>query len=140
MDYRKLLIIGGIVVGVVAILALVAIKNRTGEASHATSRPPELVGQPLPAETFEIDFTKRYDLHCVATAGDHVLVLHRCKIIGSTGPGRHTQVPSPYAELYAQVLPSGRWLVLEMPDGRRAYVPPESIRLIEESESAEEKK
>ena len=139
MDYRKLLIIGGIVGGGVVILALVAIKNRTGEAAHPNPRSPELVGQPLPAETFEIDFGKRYDLHCAAV-GDHAVVLHRCKIIGSTGPGRHPQVPSPYAELYAQVLPSGRWLVLEMPDGRRAYVPPESIRLIEESERPEEKK
>jgi hypothetical protein len=99
-----------------------------------------LVGQPLPAETFEIDFGKRYDLHCVSSTGDHAVVMHRCKIIGSTGPGRHPQVPSPYAELYAQMLPSGRWLVLELADGRRAYVPPESVRLIEESETPEEKK
>lgn len=139
MDNRKLIIVGCAVAGVVVVLALVAIKNRSGEASRPTPRPPELVGQPLPADTFEIDFGKRYDLHCAAV-GDHAVVLHSCKIIGSTGPGHHPQIPSPYAELYAQALPSGRWLVLELPDGRRAYVPPESVRLIEESESAGEKK
>ena len=132
MDTRKLILIGCVVVGVVAVLALVAIKNRS-EDTRPAPRPPELVGQPVPATTFEIDFAKRYDLHCAA-AGQESLVLHRCKIIGSTGAGQHPKLPSPYAELYyAQGISSGRWLVLELPDGRRAYVPPESIRLIEES-------
>ena len=135
MDNRKLIIIGCVAAAIVVVLAAIAIRNRS-EQNRPTARPPELIGQPLPATTFEIDFAKRYDLHCAAV-GDHAVVLHRCKIIGSTGPGRHPSVPSPYAELYAQAMGSGRWLVLELPDGRRAYVPPESVRLIEES--AEEK-
>jgi hypothetical protein len=131
MDNRKLVIVGCVVAGGVVVLAAIAIRNRS-EENRPSSRPPELIGQPLPATTFEIDFDKRYDLTCTA-AGDHAVVLHRCKIVGSTGPGRHPSVPSAYAELYAQAMNSGRWLVLELPDGRRAYVPPESVRLIEES-------
>jgi hypothetical protein len=132
MDNRKLIIIGCIVAGVVVILAVVAVRNRS-DTNKPSPRLPEVVGQPVPAAVFEIDFDKRYDLHCSPVGTQSEVVLRRCKIIGSTGPGHHPSVPSPYAELYAQALSSGRWLVLELPDGRRAYAPPESIRLIEES-------
>src|SRR5206468_1320582 len=63
MDNRKLIIIGCIVAGVVVILAVVAVRNRS-DTSKPAPRPPEVVGQPVPAAVFEIDFAKRYDLHC----------------------------------------------------------------------------
>jgi hypothetical protein len=136
MDYRKWIIIGCVVAGVVLVVTLIAVKNRS-EGTRPTPRVPELVGQPVPATTFEIDFGKRYELHCSPAGAQSEVVLHRCKIVGSTGPTQHHTVPSPYAELYGQGLYYGRWLVLELPDGRRAYVPPESIHLIEESPEAQ---
>jgi hypothetical protein len=134
MADRKL-VIGGCILAVVIVVAVViAARNRTQASRAAAARPPEFVGRQVPDATFEIDFAKRYDFHCF-TAGDHGVVLRGCKILGFTGAGTAGRRLSPPVdeELALAAGYPGRWLVLERPDGRRAYVLPESVRLIEES-------
>jgi hypothetical protein len=133
---RKLLIAGGILVAALIIVFVIAARNRTQATREAVTRPPQLAGHTVPEATFEIDFGKRYDLHCFP-AGTHEVVLRRCKILGSAGGMvQRPRLPIGDEELVMPGVYPGRWLVLELSDGRKAYVPPESVRLMEESAEA----
>lgn len=135
MADRKVWIVGGVLVAVLVVVLVIAARNRTQAPRIAAARPPELVGRPVPDATFEIDFGKRYDLHCFP-GGSQAVVLRHCKIVGSTGPGAgspRVHLPGADEDFVLPGVFGGRWLVLELPDGRHAYVPPESVRLIEES-------
>ncbi len=125
-------IVGVVVVAALLVALLIAARNRS-PATRAPAPPPELGGGQVPDVTLRIDFEKRYDFHCFP-AGEHGVVLRRCKVLGTTGPGpQRFRVPAGEEEYLLAGGYGGRWLVLELPDGRRAYVPPESVRLIEES-------
>jgi hypothetical protein len=134
MTDRRLVIGGCILAVLVVIVVVMAARNRSQATRTAAARPPEFVGRQVPDATFEIDFTKRYDFHCLS-AGEQGVVLRNCKILGFTGGGIAGRRLSPLIdeELAQAAGYPGRWLVLELPDRRRAYVLPESVRLIEES-------
>jgi hypothetical protein len=107
----------------------VAVVART----YASPQPPIIAGQAVSASVVAIDFTKRYDLHCSLLA-DKLTVYGKCKIIGFTGEaGSGSSGPSiGYGGFYAYYF--NAWLVLEREDGRRAYLPPSSLKFMEESE------
>jgi hypothetical protein len=135
---RKVWIIGGIAAAVLLVVLVIGVRNRNQAPRAAAARPPEVVGRPVPDATFEIDFAKRYDLHCFP-GGTQAVVLRRCKIVGSTGPGSgagRLRLPGADEDYVLPGTFSGRWLVVELPDGRHAYVPQEAVRLIEESPEA----
>jgi hypothetical protein len=130
---RRLLIVGGILVVALVVVLVITARNRTQASRAAAARPPELVGRSVPEATFDIDFSKRYDLHCFP-AGTHEVVLRRCKVLGSTaGMTQRPRLPLGDEEYVLPGVYTGRWLVVELQDGRKAYVPPETVRLMEES-------
>lgn len=107
-----------------------------GSSRRGDDRRPEEAEQPLLDMKLVIDFDKRYDLTCepLGKEGKEPRVIPRCKIRGFTGTKDRPK--GSYSYGYSSGEPRGLfdgWLVLELEDGRLAYVPPGSVRLIEES-------
>lgn len=99
-------------------------------ASVPSSRdkPPQIAGQTVPAENIVLDFTRRFNLVC--RDGSDCLRVSNCRILGYTGEVvRDTSgmVSGKYAGHF------GRWLVVELADGRRACLQPGSITYLEEA-------
>ena len=122
----------GSVLVVGTLIAAVTALARSSTALH----PPTIAGQAAPAQVVAIDFGKRYDLHCALGGsalggGDKLTVYRRCKIIGFTAEGQSGSAGS-YGPSSASYFSA--WLALELPDGRRAYLPPSSLKDMEESE------
>src|SRR5207237_1388773 len=92
------------------------------------NEPVELAGEKAPAKFYEIDFNKRYDLITQGYRGER-LTYTNCKILGSTRPAEPKQSSglSSYSEYFE------KWLVIELPDGRLAYLPADHIDMIEET-------
>lgn len=81
------------------------------------------MGTEIPQLSANLDLQKRYDL---SFDKDDKLEQHReIKILGSVDRDSDSVFGA-----------SGRWLVVEFPNGKRAYVPTYSIRAIQESEVA----
>jgi hypothetical protein len=93
---------------------------------------PTVGGQPVPSSAFAIDFTKRYDLHCSGYSSTPTII-RNCKILGFTGPGEQTRpsVSLPFVSTAGQYFTA--WLVLELEDGRLAYLSPHCIQFVEET-------
>jgi hypothetical protein len=91
------------------------------------TQPPAIGGQQAPSQVRQIDFTLRYDVHCTF-ADREATVFRGCKVVGFTGPdapaGKFGGSSFGYFD---------RWLVLELSDGRLAYIPPTSLKYMETS-------
>jgi len=100
-----------------------------GCVSSPTEKPPIVGGQEIPNRNVIIDFTKRYDLVC--RHGETGRTYNNCRILGYTGD----KIRDAEGNLIASFAYGGfgRWLALEMPDGRRAFVPSGSIAFLEEA-------
>ena len=95
---------------------------------RAPDRPPELAGQAVPNENIVIDFTKRYDLVC--QDADIMKTYQACRVLGYTGD----TVRDPEGTVSkAFVSNFSRWLAIKLPDGRRVFLSPSSIRFMEET-------
>jgi hypothetical protein len=129
MTMRRLLILTGCV-GVLAGGAVgVAIGARSMRPHPEQVEPPEIGGQSAPAVVRQIDFGKRYDVHC-SFFKDEPTVFRGCKVVGFTGrdvPG--TEERSSFSSSSSRIF--DRWLVLELSDGRLAYVPPTALKYLE---------
>lgn len=133
MTKRTVLIAAGSVGVLAAVVAAAAAIGAASRPRPAEVRPPEIGGQQAPAAVREIDFARRYDAHCLFF-GDTPTVFRGCKVVGFTGPD--TQ---PGGEPRSSFLSSPgssqryfhRWLVLELSDGRLAYVPPSALKYLE---------
>ena len=89
-------------------------------------RVPTVLGSPVPLATHIIDFTRRFNTQ--PTEGDRY---------GGTGSPR--EFPAARVVGYVGKEPHGaggkfyeEWIVLEGPDGRKFYITPHSIRVLEE--------
>ena len=96
--------------------------------------PPALAGQTVPVQPYKIDFTKRYDLICTGVgsgpSGSGSLQYRNCRILGFTGAGgkgEEAQSSRYYTDTF------DKWIVLELPDKRHAFLPPNAIAAFEEA-------
>jgi hypothetical protein len=132
MSRKWLLLAAGCLVGSVAVV--VSFIASSSRPKPAESQPPEIGGQKAPSLVREIDFDKRYDAHC-AFFEKEPTVFRGCKVVGFTGPANPGREPSGRGDYFSS---SGgyyhhfdRWLVLELSDGRHAYIPPNALRYLE---------
>jgi hypothetical protein len=101
----------------------------SGCVSSPEEKPPIVGGQEVPNQNIIIDFTKRYDLVC--HHGETERAYNNCRILGYTGDKiRDAEGKLAPGFFYSNF---GRWLALELPDGRRAFVPSGSIAFLEEA-------
>lgn len=82
------------------------------------SRPPQIVGAELPILDSGIDLAKRYDLVYAAGHGTGQEKMTGVRILGYLRSDRD-QTTGDYMD--------SRWLVIELEDGRRAYLRPRSV-------------
>ncbi len=102
-------------------------------ASCATQRNamPQVAGQDVPKANFTIDFEKRYDIVRAQYQGSN-RVYENVKVIGYTG----SEVKESSGSLSKGYVHFSHWLVVERMDGRRVYLPMNSITVLEESDRA----
>jgi hypothetical protein len=93
-----------------------------------SSRPPQIIGAELPVIDARIDLGKRYDV--VYGAG------HGAGAEKSTGVRILGYLPSRRDKTTGEYMESG-WLVVELPDRRRAYLRPRSVLWLLEASDAE---
>jgi hypothetical protein len=82
------------------------------------SRPPQIIGAELPVIDASIDLGKRYDIVYGAGNGAGPEKLSGVRILGYLRSDRD-KTTGEYME--------GGWLVVELPDRRRAYLRPRSV-------------
>ena len=85
-------------------------------------------------EVVDVGFNQRYDVYCVLIP-DSSTVYRNCRILGMTGQdeeGKSASFSSEWKGHWDANLFDGM-LVLETEDGRRAYIPPGSVKYIEEA-------
>lgn len=96
------------------------------------TRAPQVAGAELPAVTVGIDLTKRYDIAYGAGDGYGARVgyekLTSVRILGYLR-GERDATTGEYTD--------SRWLVVELPDGRRAYLRPRSVLWLLEAQPPE---
>lgn len=130
MSKRTILILAGCVL--VALLVTVATLFAVWPRPTA-AKAPEIGGQSAPAHIREIDFSRRYDAYC-SFFGSEPTVFRGCKVVGFTGPDSAAEeglgLSSGYGRRYFD-----RWLVLELSDGRLAYIPPSALKYLEVSKA-----
>jgi hypothetical protein len=88
------------------------------------SRPPQIIGAELPVIEASIDLGKRYDIVYGASHGAGQEKLTGVRILGYLRSDRD-KTTGEYMD--------GGWLVVELPDGRRAYLRPRSVLWMLES-------
>lgn len=115
----------GIILGFFVILALFPVYIWIIRDRGPT--PPSLAGQVVPAQPFNIDFKKRYDFHLSSQSGES-RVYSNCRIVGFTAGGGGSSSLGSYGYEYFD-----HWLVIELPDKRRAFLPPHQILTFEEA-------
>jgi hypothetical protein len=90
---------------------------------------PLVAGQEVPEENFVLDFRKPYHIRVSEYGGGSYTVDGR--IVGFTGKTVQSASGPKRSYDYFE-----RWLAVELSDGRRAFIPPNSIRMIEEAKDA----
>jgi hypothetical protein len=98
----------------------------------------------VPDRLYEIQFDQEYDLYC-SFYQEEPTVYRDCKILGFTGSGEGSDGAgrSAGSGSFSRRYGSGsasydrgyfdHWLVLELADGRRAYIPPSAVRYVEQA-------
>jgi hypothetical protein len=97
-----------------------------GCATH--DRPPTIAGQTVPNQNVVLDFTKRYDVIC--RDAQQTKTYRNRRILGYTGELVRDASGSETKSYFPQF---GRWLALELSDGRRVFLPPGNITFLEET-------
>ena len=91
--------------------------------SYTSTTPPALAGQAVPPKAFKIDFGLRYDVAIAGRGSQAPSVLQGVRVLGLTPDADpSTRTGSGY-----YTVPVDRWLVLEHPDGRKTYMPKDSV-------------
>jgi hypothetical protein len=90
--------------------------------TSAKSSPPTIAGMKVPSKTYEIDFSKRYNLTLDSQHGS--VAYTNCLIKGFTQGKEESSSRGYYFDT---------WLAVELPDGRMAYFSPRDIIMIEEA-------
>ena len=133
MTKRSVLILtgcgGALIAGAVAVAAVALPRPQPAKA-----QPPEIGGQAAPDAVREIDFVKRYDAHC-SFFGDEPTVFRGCKVVGFTGRDTPGVEGSSYSSSRSSHQFFDRWLVLELSDGRLAYIPPTALKYLESAKT-----
>ena len=93
-------------------------------------QPPPMISTPAPVPPavnlgITLDLTRRYDVSC--HNGETVKVYNDCRIVGFAG-----QIISTSEGLASTDGYFDHWLVIELPDGHRVYLPPGVIASLEE--------
>jgi len=128
-----------------AIVTLAGCSGRLTEQLAVEAREEETVQHPLSylpiqqashsenAEVVDVGFSQRYDVYCVLIP-DSSTVYRNCQILGTTGrdESKSTELHSLAWKGHWDVDLFEKMLVLETEDGRLAYIPPGSVRYIEE--------
>lgn len=150
MSRRGIFILGSGIVILAGFLFLALLIYAVASPTPPTApRPPELGGQQVPAKVYEIQFDQKYDLFC-SFYQEELTTYRSCKILGFTGHGEESARPgrasgasgfafssgSGSASYYTQYF--DHWLVLELADGRLAYIPPSAVKYIEEASPVSE--
>jgi hypothetical protein len=127
----------GILAGLLLVLLIYAVIS---QPTPAGPRPPELGGQQVPSKVFEIQFDQKYDVFC-SFFREEPTTYRGCKILGFTGRGEESARPGLGSGSGGFAFSSGsgsyttqyfdHWLVLELADGRLAYIPPNAVKYIE---------
>ncbi len=115
--------IGGLVVGVFLGICFATFMTILLESTKPL--PPRVAGVAVPAKTYEIDFSKRYNL--TLESGRDFTTYTSCLIKGFTQGKRESSLRYEYFNT---------WLVVELPDGRVVYFPPRNIVIIEEAKQS----
>jgi hypothetical protein len=122
------LFIGGIVVGgTIGFYSFIFLEYFVASMKPL---PPKIAGVRVPSKTYEIDFSKRYDLTLDSQHGS--IIFTNCLIKGFT-QGKTESSSSRYDYF-------DTWLVVELSDGRTVYIPPRNVVLIEESKQTKRPK
>jgi|GEM_PF-1769817 len=96
-------------------------------------RPPKVGGTRAPDAIRAIDFTKPHNFHFRCGYNqEKTLIFERCLLVGFTTPMSDGAASEGYEERI-----HNRWLVLQHPDGRLAYVPRDGLLYIEEPPAME---
>ena len=119
----------------------VAAARVSAERQKPPYQPIQLAAHSEHAELIDVGFTRRYDVFCLLFPEQPTVstVYRDCRILGTTD--REGVKSSDFATFSktARWAPShlfGRMLVLETSDGRLAYIPPDSVRYIEEASAS----
>jgi hypothetical protein len=91
--------------------------------SNTATTPPALAGQAVPSKAFKVDFGLRYDVAIASRGSVAPSVLQSVRILGLTPDAD----PSARTGSGYYAVPVDRWLVLEHPDGRKTYMPKDSV-------------
>jgi hypothetical protein len=116
------LFIGGIVIG--GIIGFYSFIFLEFFVTSVKPLPPKIAGVRVPSNTYEIDFSKRYNLTLDSQHGSATYT--NCLIKGFTKGKTESESSSRYEYF-------DTWLVVELSDGRIVYFPPHNIIMIEES-------
>ena len=89
-------------------------------------RVPTVLGSPVPLAAHTIDFTRRFNISAgggdrYGGSGGGPREFHAARVVGYVGK-----------ELGGGGKFYEEWIVLELPDGRKFYITPHSIRVMEE--------
>jgi hypothetical protein len=113
--------------GCVAFFGLLILYAVATSVERPPSQVPSIGGQKVPAEHLSLEFTNRFNIYSNSRATN--LVFNDCRIIGFTGESGETgRGLSPRYGFFT------RWIVLERQDGRRVYLPAQSIEYIEDAD------
>lgn len=99
----------------------------------APIRAPKVGGTRAPLNVEKIDFEKPHDFHFrfgYQPVESHVF--RNCRLVGFTTPMNDDSATPQWEERT-----HNRWIVLQREDGRRVYVPRDSLVFIEDSAPAE---
>lgn len=132
---------GGILTGLMLGLLLYYAVPQTAPAAP---RPPEVGGQQVPTRAYEIQFDQKYDIFC-SFYREEPTIYRNCKVLGFIGRGEEPAGSGRASGSGGFVFSSGsgsassyreyfdHWLVLELSDGRLAYIPPNAVKYIEQA-------
>jgi hypothetical protein len=133
-----LFLCGGILAGFLFIVLCYYVI--VSQPASVEPRPPELGGQQVPAKVYEFHFDQKYDVYC-SFFREEPTVYRGCKILGFTGRGEESARSGRGSGSGGFASSSGlgsysaqyfeHWLVLELADGRLAYIPPNAVKYIE---------
>jgi hypothetical protein len=118
------LFVAGVVVGgVISFYSFLFLKIFFARSKPS---PPKIAGIKVPSQTYEIDFSKRYNLILDSRGGSSPYTYNNCLIKGFTKGKDESGSSSRYGYF-------DTWLAVELSDDRIVYFPPHNIIMIEES-------
>lgn len=132
MKDRRTIIFVSFATALIVAISMQLLLNRQSDLIAKSASAGSEKQQPKPkARVFKIDFSKRYDLTYVMD--DQAPIIYRnCLVLGFTKGASYSkkgdfEVGSGYFD---------DWLVVKLPDGRRLYLEPDNIDIIEETRRA----